>query len=114
MRNLSVIIPCFNEENTILDIIALVLEQVNVGQVVIVNDCSTDRTTELLKTLTDLRCVVLDQEINRLTNDIKAAKDQAIAVENQQISPLKMHRKFLNEVSHAFEQLYERKSTRIV
>jgi len=56
----------------------------------------------------------LDQEINRLTNDIKAAKDQAIAVENQQISPLKMHRKFLNEVSHAFEQLYERKSTRIV
>jgi glycosyltransferase involved in cell wall biosynthesis len=65
MKNLSVIIPCFNEENTILEIVSRVLEQENVGQVIIVNDCSTDETAELLKTLTDERCLVINQEVNR-------------------------------------------------
>jgi glycosyltransferase involved in cell wall biosynthesis len=65
MKNLSVIIPCFNEENTILELISRVLEQENVGQVIIVNDCSTDKTAELLKTVIDERCLVINQEINR-------------------------------------------------
>jgi len=47
---LSVIIPCFNEEKTILSIV----EAVNNGpiknkEVIIVNDCSTDQTGQLLE-----------------------------------------------------------------
>lgn len=57
---------------------------------------------------------MLDQEISRLTGEIKATKDQASAMDDDQISPMKAHRKFLNEVSNAFEQLYERKATKVV
>jgi hypothetical protein len=39
--------------------------------------------------------------------------EQTQMMDTQQISPLKAHRKFLNEVSTAFEKLYDRKSTKI-
>lgn len=65
MKNLSVIIPCFNEENTILDLIESVLSQENVGEVIIVDDCSTDRSLELLMTVQDKRCIILTQERNQ-------------------------------------------------
>jgi glycosyltransferase involved in cell wall biosynthesis len=65
MKNLSVIVPCYNEENTILDLIQSVLKQENVGEVIIIDDCSTDRSLELLRTLSDKRCVVLTQERNQ-------------------------------------------------
>ena len=65
MKDLSVIIPCFNEENTILDLIQTVLKQENVGEVIIVDDCSTDRSLQLLMTLSDKRCIILTQEYNQ-------------------------------------------------
>jgi glycosyltransferase involved in cell wall biosynthesis len=65
MKNLSVIIPCFNEEKTILTLIARVLEQESVGEVIVIDDCSTDRSLELLRTVNDQRCVILTQSRNQ-------------------------------------------------
>jgi len=65
MRNLSVIIPCYNEEKTILTLIASVLEQESVGEVIVIDDCSTDRSLELLRTVNDPRCVILTQSQNQ-------------------------------------------------
>ena len=65
MKNLSVIIPCYNEENTILELVQSVLKQESVGEVIIIDDCSTDRSLELLRTISDKRCVVIAQDWNQ-------------------------------------------------
>jgi glycosyltransferase involved in cell wall biosynthesis len=45
---LSVVIPVFNEEATIRDLVQCVCAQRPVQEVIIVNDCSTDRTPALI------------------------------------------------------------------
>ena len=46
----SIIIPCFNEKNYIEEIVKKVLEQNNINkEIIIVDDGSTDGTTEILK-----------------------------------------------------------------
>ena len=46
----SVVIPCFNEEKTIRTIVARVKDaQVNIHEIIIVDDCSSDGTREILK-----------------------------------------------------------------
>jgi len=48
--NLSVIIPCYNEVNTIEQVVKSVIGIIgDDGEVIIVDDCSTDGTRELLK-----------------------------------------------------------------
>lgn len=48
---LSVIIPCFNEVNTITNVIKAVKESpVEKCEIIVVDDCSTDGTVQLLKT----------------------------------------------------------------
>jgi glycosyltransferase involved in cell wall biosynthesis len=47
--SLSVIMPVFNEERTVVRVLEMVLKQKDVSQVVIINDGSTDRTAELIK-----------------------------------------------------------------
>ena len=51
-RLLSVIVPAFNEAKTITSLLDKVLDQPCVNEVIIVDDCSTDGTWELLQTLT--------------------------------------------------------------
>ncbi|MFZ9015745.1 MAG: glycosyltransferase family 2 protein [Ilumatobacteraceae bacterium] len=61
---LSVVMPCFNEERTIVEIVDAVLASSLVGELVIVDDCSTDRTRELLDTLTDPRIRQIRHAVN--------------------------------------------------
>jgi len=51
MRLLSVIIPVYNEQDTILKIVRKVKEVAVDKEIIIVDDGSTDKTPELLKTL---------------------------------------------------------------
>ncbi|MDE3231131.1 MAG: glycosyltransferase family 2 protein, partial [Chloroflexota bacterium] len=48
----SVIIPVYNEVKTILEVVRRVASQPTVGEIVIVDDCSTDGARELLQQTT--------------------------------------------------------------
>jgi len=63
--NVSIVIPAYNEEKTILDILAKVCEQEMVSEIIVVDDGSRDRTRELLKTVSDSRIKVFLQEQNQ-------------------------------------------------
>lgn len=61
---LSVVMPCFDEAATVLTIAKQVLESPVVGQLVIVDDASTDGSTDLVRSLDDPRVSVLVQPVN--------------------------------------------------
>jgi dolichol-phosphate hexosyltransferase len=65
--NLSVMMPIFNEERTLEVILGHVLEQPGVGEVIAVDDGSTDRSWEILTRVAagDPRLRPLRQEINQ-------------------------------------------------
>ena len=62
---LSVVMPCFNEEQTVKTIIDRVLESPLVGEVIAVDDASTDATLSILRGYHDDRLRVLTQPVNR-------------------------------------------------
>ena len=62
---LSLVMPVFNEQETVLEAISRVLSQVFVGELIVVDDASTDRTSDLLKTITDPRVLILAHAWNR-------------------------------------------------
>ena len=62
---LSVVIPCYNEERTVKEILDRVLDSPLVGEIVAVDDGSTDRTLEILSSYADPRLRVLVQPENR-------------------------------------------------
>ena len=45
---LSVIMPCFNEEQTVKEILDRVLDSPHVGEVIAIDDASTDGTLAIL------------------------------------------------------------------
>ena len=61
---LTVVVPCYNEEKTIKQLITRVLEQDAVREVIIINDASTDNSRKLIKELQDQRIVFLENSIN--------------------------------------------------
>ena len=47
---LSIVIPCFNEEKTISEIIDKIINKVNLDkEIIVVDDCSTDKTRSILQ-----------------------------------------------------------------
>ena len=62
---LSVIMPVYNEEHTVLGSLDRVLAQPFVRDVVIVNDASRDGTATQLATITDPRVTVVEHAVNQ-------------------------------------------------
>jgi glycosyltransferase involved in cell wall biosynthesis len=65
VRSLTVVMPCFNEKATIEDVIDAVLASPYTGELVIVDDASTDGTRDLVAAVDDPRVVVVMQPENR-------------------------------------------------
>jgi SAM-dependent methyltransferase len=61
---LSVVVPCYNEEATLVTVVEKVLASSFVGEILIVNDGSTDRSGEILDALDDPRIRVIHQPMN--------------------------------------------------
>jgi glycosyltransferase involved in cell wall biosynthesis len=66
-RCLSVVIPSYNEEATIAHVVQKVLRLEAVAEVIVVNDCSKDRTAEIVRelALADPRVRLLQHDVNR-------------------------------------------------
>ena len=62
---LSLVMPAFNEERTIAQSIQRVLSQPFVGELIIVDDASTDSTPHILNGLNDSRLRVVAHPVNR-------------------------------------------------
>lgn len=61
---LSVVIPCFNEEATIKELLTRVLESPWVAEVTVVDDCSTDSSRDIVRSVTDPRLKLVEQPSN--------------------------------------------------
>jgi glycosyltransferase involved in cell wall biosynthesis len=68
IKKLSVIIPVYNEEKTVLEIVRRV-KRVRLGkikkEIIIVNDASKDGTRKKLKDIKDKRIIILNKKINQ-------------------------------------------------
>lgn len=68
IKKLSIIIPCYNEQDTILDILKE-LDSVKLGsikkEIIIVNDASTDNTKKILNNLSQKKYKILHKKINQ-------------------------------------------------
>ena len=64
-RVLSVVMPCFNEADTVREVVKEVLASDLVGELVIVDDGSTDGTSDVLAELDDDRVSVLVHDVNQ-------------------------------------------------
>jgi glycosyltransferase involved in cell wall biosynthesis len=62
---LSIIIPVYNEEKTILEIVRLVSAEAHKKEIFIVDDGSTDKTTELVQTLKEAEVKIISYRTNR-------------------------------------------------
>jgi glycosyltransferase involved in cell wall biosynthesis len=62
---LSVVVPCFNEEETVLETCKRVLASPHCGELVVVDDASTDESLRRLDALDDPRVKVLRQAVNQ-------------------------------------------------
>ena len=63
-RCLSVVVPCYNEEATIVTLLERVLQSPYVAEVLVVDDASTDNTLRLARSVRDERIQVFSQPRN--------------------------------------------------
>ncbi|MDZ4696378.1 MAG: glycosyltransferase family 2 protein [Deltaproteobacteria bacterium] len=87
-RVLSVVMPCFNEEHTVVEVARQVLASPYVAELLIVDDGSGDGSVAQIQTLlTDPRVVLLEQGRNQgkgaaLRRGLRAAKSEYVIIQD--------------------------------
>ena len=86
---LSIVIPCFNEEKTISEIIDKIINKVNLDkEIIVVDDCSTDKTRSILQNeLKDKidKLILNDQNYGKgysLKEGIKIAEGEMLIIQD--------------------------------
>lgn len=79
--------PAYNEEATIMESVDRVLAQPFVAELIIVNDASSDKTAEVLATISDPRVRVLSHAVNQgkgaaLRTGIQAATQDYVGIQD--------------------------------
>ena len=64
MQCLSVIVPCYNEEATIQELLSRVLASPHVAEAIVVDDGSSDQTIAMAKSVEDRRLRLIEQPYN--------------------------------------------------
>lgn len=64
-NKLSIIIPCFNEERYVEKLINDIFEIVNPHEVIIVDDCSTDNSVNIIKNLKHDKVILIKHDENK-------------------------------------------------
>ena len=65
VQRLSVVMPAYNEESSIAEIIGLVLQSPFTAELLVIDDCSTDATVKIVDAIADPRIRLLRQPENR-------------------------------------------------
>jgi glycosyltransferase involved in cell wall biosynthesis len=65
LQQLSVVMPAYNEQDTIAEIVGLVLASPYTAELLIIDDASTDNTVKIVETLDDPRIRLLRQTVNQ-------------------------------------------------
>ena len=68
-KSLSIVVPCFNEQKNIFKVISnikksLKLSKIDDYEIIIINDGSTDKTSCIIKSLTDKKIRIIDNKKN--------------------------------------------------
>lgn len=89
MHKLSVIIPCYNEENHILELVKKVkAAPIENKEIIVINDCSTDGTKQVLENeVKPLVSKIIDHKVNQgkgaaLRTGIKAATGDIVIIQD--------------------------------
>lgn len=84
---LSIVIPCYNEENYIKNLISDLLENINPYELIIVDDKSNDKSVEIIKSFNDKKIKLLKNDTNKgkgysLRKGFKAATGDIICIQD--------------------------------
>ena len=90
VKILSVIIPVYNEEETIVPLIRRVLRSNLKGinkEIIVINDASTDQTLKRIRTVRDKRVKLINKRVNKgkgaaLRDGIRKAKGEVIVIQD--------------------------------
>jgi glycosyltransferase involved in cell wall biosynthesis len=87
MMKLSVLIPAYNEEETLAEVVRRVAEVDLEMEIIVVDDCSTDGTPEVLSSLKQEGLVVLTHDVNRgkgaaIRTALAAASGDAVIIQD--------------------------------
>ncbi|MGQ9678551.1 MAG: glycosyltransferase family 2 protein [bacterium] len=82
---LSVIIPVFNEENSIISLIKKIQNVPLTKEIIVVDDCSQDRTPELLQTIPDIKVLTHSQNSGKgaaIRTGLKYAQGNVVIIQD--------------------------------
>ena len=86
MSYISIIIPAYNEENKIKDTLESIKDIKEIDEIIVVDDGSSDKTSEVAKSVKSDKINVITQSQNRgkgyaLNNGLKEAMKKALGKE---------------------------------